>query len=109
MNGTVILRDNIPEGVTEDYLFYKRQLLKSNIENGGWDDFIKPVGLNDPPRFPRIQSSSEMPLEGNVYVPITIKAIHSVHNSLMEDGNSWVYVYWQSSMIRKQIIPQQFL
>ena len=73
MNGTVILRDNIPEGVTEDYLFYKRQLFKSKIENGGWDNLIKPVLLNDPPRFPKIQASSEMPLKGNVYAPITIK------------------------------------
>ena len=109
LNNSVILRDNVPEGKTTDYLQYKRQLLARKIKDGEWDDFIKPPSLDEPDRFPRAYSSLEMPLDANTYVPIKVKAVHSVHNSLTEDGNSWVYLYWQSEKIRKQVIPQQYL
>lgn len=84
-------------------------MLKEKIRDGNWDDFIKPPSLDEPDRFPRVYASQEMPLDAGTYVPIKIKVVHSVHNSLYEDGNSWVYVYWQSERIRKQIIPQQYL
>jgi len=90
LNNTVILRDNIPEGPITDLLANKRTIFEQQIEGGGWDDLIKPPGINSPERFPRNKVSGEMPLDGGSYVPIKVKIVHSVHNSLHEDGNSWV-------------------
>lgn len=89
-----------------DLLTPKKKYMDKQIKNGKWDEFIKPPGLNDPDRFPRDPKTKEpVPLVGGDYIPIKIRMLHSVHNSLLEDGNSYVYLYWESNDIKKQVIP----
>lgn len=51
-----------------------------------------------------VKRGTSVPLIGGDYVNIKVYAMHSVHNSLMEDGNAYVFLKWESSEIRKEII-----
>lgn len=89
LNNTVIVRDNLPDGAMTDLLEPKKKFMKTQIKSGNWDEFIKPPGLSDPPRFPRTPKTKDpVPLVSGDYVPIKIRMMHSVHNSMFEDGNS---------------------
>lgn len=48
-------------------------------------------------------------MDGGVPVPIKIKMFHSIHNSIFEDGNAYFYFFWESTQIRKQIVPRHNL
>jgi len=89
LNDTVIIQDNLTIEPMSDLLTPKKKYMEQQIKNGKWDEFIKPPGLNDPERFPRTpETKDSIPLVGGDYVPIKIRMLHSVHNSLLEDGNS---------------------
>lgn len=63
------------------------------ISSGTWDEFISPKVENGPERYVRTPKSiTTVPLVAGDYVPIKVKMMHSVHNSLFEDGNSYVYL-----------------
>lgn len=56
--------------------------MEAAITAGTWDDFVKPEGPNDPPKFPRNNKSDPVDLKAGEFAEISIQAFHSVHNSL---------------------------
>lgn len=56
--------------------------METAISSGEWDRFVRPEGPNDPPKFPRNNKSDTVDLKVGEFAEISIKAYHSVHNSL---------------------------
>jgi hypothetical protein len=90
INGSTVMRDGIPETNKSDFLQEKKEHLKGQIQQGAWDEIIKPRKWDEPSRWPRVMTSEPIPLDGGQYVPFKIRMFHSVHNSLFEDGNAFM-------------------
>lgn len=105
IGGSVVIQDNMPLGEITDLLGYNRELFAKAMGNGEFDSIIRPASLNGPGRYKRVNKSENVPMVAGDYVPIRVKYLHSVFNSLFEDGNAWCKLYWESDMINKEIIP----
>lgn len=59
---------------------------------------------------PNVTNKSEgVALQAGQFVPIEVRYMHSVHNSLFEDGTAFCHLFWESDQINKQIVPQHYL
>jgi len=85
---SVIIRDNLPDGEITDLLAYNKELFYKSMAEGNFDQLIQPPKLNGPPRYVRNNQSQPIPIVGGEYIPIKIKYLHSVFNSLFESGTA---------------------
>lgn len=108
LNGMVIIQDNLSTEPEKDLLKPFKTVMTQEIAAGEWKNFIAVRGSKDPPRFPRTPVSESMTLEGGVFNHIKVKTMHTVHNSLYETGNAFIYLFWESSIIKKQVIPAAY-
>jgi len=67
--------------------------METAIAEGNFVQFVRPQGKNDDPKFPRNYKSDPIDMKAGEFAEITIKAFHSVHNSLYESGHAWIKLY----------------
>lgn len=104
VNNDIVIQDRLkPDTPITDFLEPKRKEMKDAIAAGKWDDFIKP---NAALITHYANKSDKIKLEAGQFVPIEIRYIHSVHNSLQEDGTAFCALWWSSAKVNRQIVPQ---